>query len=188
MADIDLLKSQVKYYSDFPKNGMIFLDIFPLFKNPLLFESLITRLVHHATSYTLGLSENKKIDTVVGLDARGFLLGPIIALRLGAAFVPVRKKGKLPGDCVSTTYEKEYGPDVFEIQADAIMPGQNVVVVDDILATGGSAKASGDLVAKLGGKTLEYLFVIEISFLKGASKLDAPVYSITQIEESPTKH
>lgn len=89
---------------------MIFLDIFPLFKNPLLFESLITRLVHHATSHTLGLSENKKIDTIVGLDARGFLLGPIIALRLGAAFVPVRKKGKLPGNCVSATYEKEYGP------------------------------------------------------------------------------
>lgn len=75
-----------------------------------MFESLITRFVHHITSHTLGLSEDKKIDTVVGLDARGFLLGPIIALRLGAAFVPVRKKGKLPGECVNATYEKEYGP------------------------------------------------------------------------------
>jgi adenine phosphoribosyltransferase len=89
---------------------MVFLDIFPIFRNPLVFESLITRFVHHITSHTLGLSEDKKIDTVVGLDARGFLLGPIIALRLGAAFVPVRKKGKLPGECVNATYEKEYGP------------------------------------------------------------------------------
>lgn len=89
---------------------MIFLDIFPIFRNPSAFEALITRFVHHITSYTLGLSENKKIDAVVALDARGFLLGPIIALRLGVPFVPVRKKGKLPGECVNFSYEKEYGP------------------------------------------------------------------------------
>jgi len=116
---------------------------------------------------------------IVGLDARGFLLGPILALRLGAAFVPVRKQGKLPGECLSSaSYEKEYGTDSFEMQADAIQPGQNVVIVDDLIATGGSAKAAGELVAKQGGKTLEYLFVIEIAFLKAASKLDAPLYSI----------
>ncbi len=87
--------------------GMVFLDIFPIFRNPLLFEALITRFVHHLTSHTLGLSE--KIDAVVGLDARGFLLGPIIALRLGIAFIPVRKTGKLPGECINASYEKEYG-------------------------------------------------------------------------------
>lgn len=97
--------------SDFHKcyQGMVFLDIFPIFRNPLLFEALITRFVHHLTSHTLGLAKNGKIDAVVGLDARGFLLGPIIALRLGAAFVPVRKTGKLPGECVNASYEKEYG-------------------------------------------------------------------------------
>lgn len=86
------------------------MDIFPLLRDPLAFETLITHFVHHITSHTIPKSVRKKVDVVVGLDARGFLLGPIIALRLGAAFVPVRKKGKLPGACVSVTYEKEYGP------------------------------------------------------------------------------
>jgi adenine phosphoribosyltransferase len=85
------------------------LDIFPILRDPLAFEALITHFLHHITSHTLGLSDHRKIDVVVGLDARGFLLGPIIALRLGAAFVPVRKKGKLPGECVQAEYEKEYG-------------------------------------------------------------------------------
>ena len=88
---------------------MTFLDIFPILRDPLAFESLITHLVHHITSYTIPRSDNKRIDVVVGLDARGFLLGPVIALRLGAAFVPVRKKGKLPGQCVTAEYIKEYG-------------------------------------------------------------------------------
>ncbi|CAL1702199.1 unnamed protein product [Somion occarium] len=132
---------------------------------------------------TVAQSSSKKIDVVVGLDARGFLFGPIIAMRLGAAFVPVRKKGKLPGECVTATYEKEYGTDSFEMQADAIKPGQNVVVIDDLIATGGSAKAAGELVAKCGGKTLEYLFIIELSFLKAAEKLDAPLYSLVQVDD-----
>jgi hypothetical protein len=89
--------------------GIVFLDIFPILRDPASFETLITHFVHHLTSHTIPNSPTKKIDVVVGLDARGFLLGPIIALRLGAAFVPVRKKGKLPGQCVTATYEKEYG-------------------------------------------------------------------------------
>jgi adenine phosphoribosyltransferase len=89
--------------------GIVFLDIFPILRNPLAFETLITHLIHHITSHTLQNSQVEKIDVVVGLDARGFLLGPIIALRLGAAFVPVRKAGKLPGQCIDATYEKEYG-------------------------------------------------------------------------------
>jgi len=87
----------------------VFLDIFPILRNPLAFETLITHFLHHITSRTIAGSPSKKIDVVVGLDARGFLLGPIIALRLGAAFVPVRKQGKLPGDCVRASYDKEYG-------------------------------------------------------------------------------
>ena len=89
--------------------GVVFFDIFPILQNPLAFETLITHLVHHITSHTLQNSQVRKIDVVVGLDARGFLFGPIIALRLGAAFVPVRKSGKLPGQCIDATYEKEYG-------------------------------------------------------------------------------
>ncbi|KAJ7095303.1 phosphoribosyltransferase-like protein [Mycena belliarum] len=183
MADVEYLKSQLTAHPDFPKKGIVFLDIFPILRNPIAFETLITHLVHHLTSHTLATSPSKKIDVVVGLDARGFLLGPIIALRLGAAFVPVRKQGKLPGQCVSATYEKEYGTDSFEMQADAIQAGQTVIVVDDLIATGGSAKAAGELIAKQGGKTLEYLFIIELMFLKGGAKLDAPVYSIVQSDD-----
>ncbi|KAH7922462.1 adenine phosphoribosyltransferase [Leucogyrophana mollusca] len=180
MADIEYLQSIITSHQDFPKKGINFLDIFPLLRNPVAFETLITHFVHHLTSQTIPKSLTKKVDVVVGLDARGFLLGPIIALRLGAAFVPVRKQGKLPGQCVSATYEKEYGSDSFEMQADAIKAGQSVVIVDDLIATGGSAKAAGDLVAKQGGVTLEYLFIIELIFLKGYEKLNAPAYSIIQ--------
>jgi len=183
MADVAFIKSRLGSYPNFPKEGIVFLDIFPIFKDPLAFETLITHLLHHITSHTLQNSKVEKIDVVVGLDARGFLLGPIIALRLGAAFVPVRKAGKLPGQCIDATYEKEYGTDSFEMQACAIRPGQNVLIIDDLLATGGSAKAAGELVTKQGGKTLEYLFVIELLFLKGSSKLDGPVYSVIQSDE-----
>ncbi|KZT24442.1 adenine phosphoribosyltransferase [Neolentinus lepideus HHB14362 ss-1] len=183
MSDVQYLRGLLEEHPDFPKKGIVFLDIFPILRNPVAFETLITHFVHHLTSYTIPKSSSKKVDAIVGLDARGFLLGPIIALRLGAAFVPVRKKGKLPGQCVSATYEKEYGEDVFEMQAEGIKPGQTVVVVDDLMATGGSAKAAGELVAKQGGKTLEYLFIIELTFLKGAQKLDAPVYSIIQSDD-----
>ncbi|KAJ6509895.1 phosphoribosyltransferase-like protein [Mycena vitilis] len=183
MSDVEYLKSQLTAHPDFPKEGIVFLDIFPILRNPIAFETLITHFLHHLTSHTIAAAPSKKIDVVVGLDARGFLLGPIIALRLGAAFVPVRKQGKLPGKCVSASYEKEYGTDSFEMHADAITPGQTVIVVDDLIATGGSAKAAGELIAKQGGKTLEYLFIIELMFLKGKSKLDAPVYSIVESDD-----
>ncbi|ESK97647.1 adenine phosphoribosyltransferase [Moniliophthora roreri MCA 2997] len=183
MADVEYLKSQLRAHIDFPRKGIVFLDIFPILRNPVAFETLITHLLHHVTSHTIPNSLSKKIDVVVGLDARGFLLGPILALRLGAAFVPVRKKGKLPGECVSATYEKEYGTDSFEMQADAIKSGQSIIIVDDLIATGGSAKAAGQLVAQQGGKTLEYLFIIELLFLKAAEKLDAPLYSIIQSDD-----
>lgn len=128
MADAAYLKSLLKPHPDFPKKvcavlficffyiaevnhsqGIVFLDIFPVLRDPVAFETLITHFVHHLTSTTIPKIPSKKIDVVVGLDARGFLLGPIIAMRLGASFVPVRKKGKLPGECVTATYEKEYG-------------------------------------------------------------------------------
>jgi len=177
------MTSLLKPHLDFPKKGIVFLDIFPILRDPVAFETLITHFVYHLTSTTIPQSPTKKIDVIVGLDARGFLLGPIIAMRLGAAFVPVRKKGKLPGECATASYEKEYGVDSFEMQADAIQPGQSVVVVDDLIATGGSASAAGQLVKKLGGTVLEYLFIIELTFLKAAKKLDAPLYSIIQSDD-----
>ncbi|KAJ1311043.1 hypothetical protein OPQ81_009548 [Rhizoctonia solani] len=183
MADVEYLRGLLGVHPNFPKRGITFLDLFPILRNPLAFETLITHLVHHITSQTIPKLESKKIDTVVGLDARGFLLGPVVALRLGAAFVPVRKKGKLPGKCTTVTYEKEYGADSFDMQEGAIAPGANVLIIDDLIATGGSAKAAGELVAKQGGKTVEYLFVVGLPFLRGHEKLDAPAYSIIEAED-----
>jgi len=184
MSDVEFIKSFLTIHQDFPKKGVAFCDIFPLFRNPLAFEALITHFVHHLVSNVIPKSPDRKIDVVVGLDSRGFLLGPVIALRLGAAFVPVRKCGKLPGKCERAAFEKEYGTDEFEMQSKAIVPGQTVVVVDDIIATGGSAAAAGVLVTKQGGKLLQYLFIAEVASLKGKDKLHAPAHSIVQMDGS----
>ncbi|CAD6567331.1 MAG: adenine phosphoribosyltransferase [Tremellales sp. Tagirdzhanova-0007] len=178
MSDVTHLKSLLGIHPNFPKKGVTFLDIFPILRDPLAFETLITHLLHHILT-----THPTRPDVIVGLDARGFLLGPILAMRLGAAFVPVRKGGKLPGRVEVVTYEKEYGVDAFEIQADAIRSGQRCIVVDDLIATGGSAAAAGQLIAKSGGKTIEYVFIISLPFLKGEEKLDAPSYSLVQAED-----
>jgi len=185
MADVELIRNMLVAHTDFPKKGIVFLDIFPILRNPVAFEILITHLTHYIVAKTIQPQRDgvRKVDVLVGLEARGFLLGPIIAMRLGAAFVPIRKKGKLPGRCVTATYQKEYGSDSFDIQADAIMPGDNVVVVDDLIATGGSAKAAGALIKQLGGNVLEYIFVVGLIFLKGHEQLDAPVYSMIEVPE-----
>lgn len=184
MSDVEFIKSFLTIYQDFPKKGVAFCDIFPLFRNPLAFEALITHLVHHLVSNIVPNCPDKKIDVVVGLDSRGFLFGPVIALRLGAAFVPVRKRGKLPGECDRSVFEKEYGTDEFEMQTNAISPGQTVVIVDDIIATGGSASAAGELVRKQGGNLLKYIFIAELTPLKGKDRLDAPAYSMVQMDGS----
>lgn len=186
--DIQLLKSQFKFYPDYPKKGVNFCDILPVLRDPLSFEVLISHLINHVFTHTIPALVAKqgagaKIDFVVGLDARGFLLGPILAMRLGAGFVPVRKQGKLPGECQQAVYEKEYGQDIFEMQTSSLKQGSNVLVVDDLIATGGSAKAAGELVKKLGSTTVEYLFVVAIPFLKGAEKLDGPSYRWVTLQE-----
>ncbi|KAA8915941.1 hypothetical protein TRICI_001955 [Trichomonascus ciferrii] len=166
------LKKTLRQYPDFPSKGILFEDIMPIFQDPKTFQLLLDGIKLHLSA------QNIHPDVIVGLDARGFIFGPALALQLGAAFVPVRKQGKLPGQTVKAEYQKEYGSDVFEIQADAIKPGQTVVVVDDIIATGGSAKAAGELVDKIGAKVSLYVFLLELLFLKGRDKLNAPVYTL----------
>ncbi|KAH0536579.1 hypothetical protein FGG08_006563 [Glutinoglossum americanum] len=170
------LRAALRQFPDFPAPGVLFEDIMPIFANASVHESLIRALeIHCLQAYG---ADGGAPDVVVGLDARGFLFGPSLALRLGAGFVPVRKKGKLPGPTVTAGYVKEYGEDLFQIQADSIKDGQRVLIVDDIIATGGSAAAAGSLVNQLGGNLVGYVFILELDFLKGREKLDAPVYTL----------
>ncbi|KAI9292513.1 adenine phosphoribosyltransferase [Neoconidiobolus thromboides FSU 785] len=173
--DLSYIKSKIATVPDFPKEGIIFRDIFPIFQDPLAVEYLINHLINHIIT-----TNEQKIDVIVGLDARGFLLGPILALRLNASFVPVRKRGKLCGEVISAEYVKEYGVDTFEMQKEAIKKGQNVIIIDDLIATGGSAFAAGELVSKNGGNLIEYLFIIELLELNGKEKLNNKVYSCIQ--------
>ncbi|KAJ3357038.1 adenine phosphoribosyltransferase [Allomyces javanicus] len=168
---LDRVRALIPAIPDFPQPGIVFRDLFPVFRDPKALEALSA----HLTTHLLNLPTD--VDVLVGIDARGFLLGPLLAARIGASFVPVRKRGKLPGDVVRTSYAKEYGVDEVEIQKDAIKAGQNVVVLDDLIATGGSAKAAGELVRMIGGNIIEYLFVIELEALAGRDVLDAPVYA-----------
>lgn len=126
------LRAALRQFPDFPSPGILFEDILPIFADPKLHEALI----HSLELQILEAYGGQKPDVIVGLEARGFLMGPSLALRLGASFVPVRKQGKLPGACVTQVYEKEYGQDFFQMQEGAIKPGQKVIVVDDIIATG----------------------------------------------------
>ncbi|KAJ5528617.1 hypothetical protein N7527_002010 [Penicillium freii] len=167
------LRAALRQFPDFPSPGILFEDILPIFADPSLHEALIRSLELHVLA-----NHGQKPDVIVGLEARGFLMGPSLALRLGASFVPVRKQGKLPGPCETQGYEKEYGQDFFQMQADSIKPGQKVLVIDDIIATGGSAKAGGELIQKMGGELLGFIFLLELEFLHGRDKLPAPVYTL----------
>ncbi|KAE8338194.1 hypothetical protein BDV24DRAFT_90140 [Aspergillus arachidicola] len=173
------LRAALRQFPNFPSPGILFEDILPIFANPTLHEALLRSLELHI----LQNHGDQKPDVIVGLEARGFLIGPSLALRLGASFVPVRKQGKLPGPCATQAYEKEYGQDFFQMQADSIKPGQKVIVVDDIIATGGSAWAAGELIRKMGGELMSFLFILELEFLKGREKLPAPVYTLLSGQE-----
>ncbi|KAI4114189.1 MAG: hypothetical protein LQ345_004995 [Seirophora villosa] len=181
LADLRMrLHRSRRQYPDFPSPGILFEDILPFFADPLLHRSLIRALELQVTD---SYGQKQTPDVVVALEARGFLFGPSLALKLGAGFVPVRKQGKLPGATETAAFEKEYGKDFFQIQSDGIKPGQRVLIVDDIIATGGSAAAAGSLVKKLGGTLLGYLFILELDFLKGREKLDAPVNTLLSSQE-----
>lgn len=170
---MDDLKSIIRDIPDFPKPGIIFKDITPLLLNHESFKKTVDLLIDRY--------RDKKIDKVIGIESRGFIFGPMIAYAIGAGFVPVRKPGKLPYETISIEYELEYGTDTLEIHKDAIEPGDRVLIADDLIATGGTAKAVADMVAKLGGETVELAFVIELSFLNPREKTgDLPVFSLIQ--------
>lgn len=166
-----LLKSCIRDIPDFPKPGILFKDITTLLKDRNAFKIAVNAI---ADRY-----KDKKIDKVVAVEARGFILGGAIALKIGAGFVPVRKKGKLPAETASVTYSLEYGTDTLEMHKDALTPGEKILIIDDLLATGGTVKAVADLVTQAGGSIAAIAFLIELTFLKGTEKLkDFPVYSL----------
>ncbi len=157
------LKKFIRDVPDFPKKGIIFKDITTLLKDKTAYRKCIDLL---AENY-----KNKKIDKIVSMESRGFILGAVVAYKLGAGFVPVRKKGKLPAKTVRVEYQLEYGTDILEIHEDAIFPGEKILVVDDVLATGGTANAVVQLVEKLKGKVVGVAVLIELSFLNPREKL-----------------
>ncbi|KAI1004237.1 hypothetical protein K3495_g3974 [Podosphaera aphanis] len=165
------VRSHMRQFADFPIPGINFLDIMPLFLTPSVHATLIRALEMEVLAFNNGVPP----DVIVGLDARGFLFGPSLALKLGSGFVPVRKRGKLPGPTIEASYVKEYGVDVFEMQKDVITAGQTVLVVDDIIATGGSAQAAGKLVQESQGHLIGYLFLLEVAGLNGRDQLNTPV-------------
>ncbi len=162
MEDINL-QNYIRSVPNFPKKGIIFKDITTLLKDPIPLKATL-RLLFEFT-------KNKSITKVVGIEARGFIFGSMLAERLDVGFIPVRKPGKLPAETVRESYALEYGEDAVEIHKDAIKPGDKVLIHDDLLATGGTAKAAANLIKKLKGEVVQLSFIIELSFLKGREQL-----------------
>jgi adenine phosphoribosyltransferase len=157
------LKDHIRSIPDFPAEGIVFRDITTLLKDPAALQAAVDQLVEPFVG--------DEIDLIVAAEARGFIFGGAMACRLNAGFVPVRKPGKLPAETVERTYELEYGTDTLTMHKDAIQPGDRVLIVDDLLATGGTIKACCDLVEQLGGEVVACAFLIELSFLPGRAKL-----------------
>ena len=163
-VNVEALKALVRTVPDFPKPGILFYDITTLLKDRTGFAQLIDALAAHYIE--------QRVDLVLGIEARGFIFGPALAYRLNAGFVPVRKPRKLPAPVARVTYDLEYGSDTLEIHKDAIQPGQKVLVIDDVLATGGTAAAVTQLIQQLGGTVAGLGFVLELDFLNGRSRLE----------------
>ncbi|MBI4484355.1 MAG: adenine phosphoribosyltransferase [Acidobacteria bacterium] len=158
-------KRIIREVPDFPKPGIVFYDLTTLFKDASAFRSAVDSLAAHY--------HDRAIDVIVGIESRGFIIGSCLAYQLGAGFVPVRKLGKLPAETVRQTYSLEYGSDSVEVHKDAIQPGQRVLICDDLIATGGTAAAVGELVKKLRGDLVGFSFLVELEFLNGRRKLDS---------------
>ena len=173
--DIKLIKDSIRIIPDFPKQGIMFRDITPLMKNPEVFEKVIDIFFKRY--------KDKDIEVVAGIESRGFIFGSVLAHKLHKKFVPVRKPGKLPSETEKEEYELEYGKDAVEIHKDSINPGDKVLIVDDLIATGGTAEAACKLVGRLGGEIVEAAFVIELTDLRGREKLkDYRIFSIVKSE------
>jgi adenine phosphoribosyltransferase len=170
------LKKLIREVQDFPKKGILFYDITTLLKDKRGFAMLIDALAEHYI--------NKDVDLVLGMEARGFIFAPALAYRLNAGFVPVRKPGKLPAATTKYDYALEYGTNTLEVHKDAIQPGQRVLIVDDLLATGGTAEATTKLAASLGAQIAGLGFVVELDFLKGRDKLkEYDVFSLLHYDK-----
>lgn len=161
--DLKTLKAKVRNIPDFPKKGILFRDITPLLKDAKSLRETIARLARSL--------KGKKVSAVVGIESRGFIFGTALATKLGVGFVPIRKKGKLPWKTRSIACTLEYGEEILEIHQDAVRRGEKVVIVDDLLATGGTAAAAAELVESIGGKVAKLAFVIELEALRGRDKL-----------------
>jgi len=168
--DREYLDQKIRKVKDFPKKGIVFYDVTTLFEDGEVFQKIIQEF--------LKKYKNKKIDKVIGIDARGFILASVVAHELGVGLSIVRKKGKLPYKTRLVNYEKEYGIDTIEIHEDTIKPGEKVVIIDDLLATGGTMMATIDLVEQMKGKIISIDFLINLSFLPGLEKIKARGYPI----------
>jgi len=167
------LKKHIREVPDFPKPGINFYDITTLLQNPLALRATVDRFVD--------LFADRHIDKVVGIESRGFMFGPIVAYDLNAGFVPVRKPGKLPYEKIRETYELEYGADTLEMHRDAVQPGEHVLIVDDLVATGGTGLATARMVQSLGGQVSGFGFIIELTFLDGRKKLEAAGHEVVSL-------
>jgi adenine phosphoribosyltransferase len=175
LEDKEILESSIRDIPDFPKEGIVFKDITTLLNNPKALKTLMNHLEERYKSYDL--------DYVAGIDARGFIFGSILADRLNIGFVPVRKKGKLPFTTVAEKYALEYGVDEVEVHIDAFpKKDARVLLIDDLIATGGTAKAAASLIDKVGAHCVEACFILELDFLKGREGIDAEVYSVMHID------
>lgn len=169
------LKQYIRDIPDFPKKGIIFHDITPLLQNAKAYEAAIDRMA--------GMLDGSEIDYLVGIESRGFIFASALAMKLRTGLVIVRKPGKLPYVTINASYNLEYGSDSLEVHRDAIHRGSRVVLIDDLLATGGTAKAAGDLIQKLGGEITGYCFLVELTKLEGQKKLSPyPVWSAVKYE------
>ena len=175
----DYLRNNIRTVPDWPVAGVQFRDITPLLQNPRVFRVLIDAFVHRY------MSPDMRPDVVAGLDARGFILGAVVAYELNVGFVPVRKKGKLPFTTVEETYELEYGTATVELHTDAVKPGQRVLLIDDLIATGGTMMAGMKLLEKLGAKVIEGAAIVDLPELGGSEKLKAaglPLFTLVNFE------
>ncbi|WP_263378981.1 adenine phosphoribosyltransferase [Granulicella paludicola] len=176
VPNCDHLKDLIRSVPDFPKPGILFYDITTVLKDKTGFAELIDAFAQYYI--------DKKVDLVLGIEARGFIFGPALSYRLNAGFVPVRKPGKLPAETLTVKYDLEYGSDSLQIHKDAVKPGQRVIIVDDLLATGGTMLATSNLVKELGGEIVGVTVAVELDFLKGREKFpEIDVFSLIHYDE-----